>query len=308
MKIAFLNRYQNKVNRGAETFVVELSKRLSKNHEVDIISDIKYLDLFKTRYDLVIPTNGRIQSFLVRIITWLTGSKMFISGQSGVGFDDRLNLYSMPDRFVALSSYALQKSIKRNPFVKSVYIPNGVDLDKFNTKNKKQNKNIKTIVSVGAFTNEKRHNLTIDAVSKLDNVKLIIVGGGGDLKQDISDLGLKSLGKDRFEVFKTSNDKMPEIYSRSDLFVFPTVPWESFGIVLVEAMASNLPVVATDDPIRREIVGNAGLFVDPTDTDAYAKTIQKALDIDWGDKPRKQAEKFDWDKIAKQYEELFNSL
>ena len=40
MKIAFLNKYQDKVNRGAETYVFELSKRLSKNHEVDVISDI----------------------------------------------------------------------------------------------------------------------------------------------------------------------------------------------------------------------------------------------------------------------------
>ncbi len=98
------------------------------------------------------------------------------------------------------------------------------------------------------------------------------------------------------------------MYRSADLFTFSTVPWESFGIVLVEAMASGLPVVATDDPIRREIVGDAGLFVDPIDTDAYAAAIQKALDTDWGNKPRLQAEKFSWDKIAKQYETLFNSL
>ena len=60
---------------------------------------------------------------------------------------------------------------------------------------------------------------------------------------------------------------------------------------MVEAMASGLPVVATDDPIRREIVGDAGLFVDPTDTNKFANTIEKALNTNWGEKPRKQAEK-----------------
>lgn len=308
MKIAFLNKYQDKVNRGAETFVKELSKRLRKNHDVDVISNIKYLDLLKNRYDVVIPTNGRAQAFLTRIVTWLTGAKMVISGQSGVGFDDRLNLYSMPNTFVALSSYALEQSKKRNPFVESVYIPNGVDLKMFKPNSVKSKKEMKTVLSVGAFTEQKRHELVIMAISKTKNLKLIIVGGGGDLKNKLRDLGLKMLGEKRFEIIETDHKSMPDIYNMADVFTLASKPHESFGIVLVEAMASGLPIVATNDPIRREIVGDAGLFVDPTDTDAYAEVIEKALNTDWGDKPRKQAENFNWDVISKQYEELFNTL
>lgn len=305
MKIAFLNKYQNKVNRGAETFVSELAKRLSKNHQVDVISDINYFTLFTKKYDLIIPTNGRFQAFATRIITWITKSKMVISGQSGVGLDDRLNLYSIPDAFVALSTYALKESKKRNPFIKIVYIPNGVDLNRFKGRTIKGGR---TILCVGAFTEQKRHELVIKAVSKLKNVKLIIAGGGGDKLQDIKILGEQLLGKNNFEIIETTNDKMPAIYNKADVFTLASKTYESFGIVLVEAMASGLPVVATDDPIRREIVGDAGLFVDPTDTDAYAEAIEKALSINWNEKPRKQAEKFSWDNIAKQYEELFNSL
>ncbi len=308
MKIAFLNKYQESVNRGAETFVRELSKRLQKNHQVDTISDINYFSLLSKKYDLIIPTNGRFQAFATRIITWVTGGKMVISGQSGVGLDDRLNLYSMPNTFVALSTYALQQSKKRNPFVKIVYIPNGVDLNRFAAKSKVGSQKTKTVLSVGAFTEQKRHELVIEAVSKLKNVKLVIVGGGGDKKQEIKEMGEKLLGKDRFEIIETTNDKMPEIYNKANVFTLASKTYESFGIVLVEAMASGLLVVATDDPIRREIVGDAGLFVDPTDTNTYAQAIEKALNTNWGDKPRKQAEKFDWDIIAKKYEELFKSL
>ena len=73
-------------------------------------------------------------------------------------------------------------------------------------------------------------------------------------------------------------------------------------------MATNLPVVATNDPVRSGIVGEAGLLVDPTDTKAYAKAIEKALNQNWEGKPREQAKKFSWDEIAKKYEDLFNEL
>lgn len=308
MRIAILNKYQNKVNRGAETFVSELGKRLSKNNEVEVISDINYIDLLKKKYDVIIPTNGRLQAFIVRKITWLTGGKMIISGQSGIGLDDRLNLYSFPNRFIGLTKYQSTWAKKINPFVKTETIPNGVDLTRFKNNSSKVRSEIKTVLAVGAFTKEKRHELTIDAVAKLNNAKLVIVGGGGDRKHDIINYGLKVLGEKRFEALSVPFEKMPDFYKNADVLAFPTVPWESFGITMVEAMASNLPVVATDDPIRREIVGDAGLFVDPTDIASYAKALEKALSINWGDKPRKQAEKFSWDIIADKYQELFKTL
>lgn len=307
MKIAFLNIYQNKVTRGAEVFINELSKRLAKNHEVDVISEVNYLNLLKKDYDLIIPTNGRLQVLIVRIITWLKGIKMIVTGHSGPGFDDRINLLVFPDVFVALSDFQFKWASRINPFVRIVKISNGVDLTRFKIQDSRFRNN-KVILSVGAFTKDKRHDLTIRAVTKLSGVKLLIVGEGGSERSRIYDLGSKMLGEGRFQILSVSNGKMPEIYKKASAFTYPTVPWESFGIAMLEAMASGLPVVATDDPIRREIVGDAGLFVDPNDTNAYSQMLEKALNTDWGNKPRKQAEKFDWDKIAKQYEQLFTVL
>ncbi len=307
MRIAFLNKYQNKVARGAETFVFELSSRLSKNHDVDVVSDINYLDLFRKKYDLVIPTNGRFQVVLVRIITWLTGAKMIVSGQSGMGWDDRVNLCSFPDIFIALSSEALGWARKVNPGVKSLYIPNGVDLNKFKAGVKKPKNGVKTVLAVGAFTEQKRLDLVIAAVSELDGVDLVVAGGGGGLKDEIYNLGTAKLGK-RFKMISVPFEKMPEVYGSADVFTLPSRPSESFGNVLVEAMASGLPVVATDDPIRREIVGEEGIFVDPEDTGTYAEALRLALDRNWGGVPRLQAEKFSWDKIAEDYEELLEKL
>ncbi len=308
MKIAFLNKYQNRVARGAETYVSELSSRLSKDNQVDVISKVNYFDLLKNKYDVVIPTNGRLQVFLVRIVTWLTHSKMIVSGQSGIGWDDKLNLLAFPNAFVALSEKASNWAKKFNPSIKVVQIPNGVDLNKFTNNNLYFTNKIKTVLAVGAFTEQKRLDLTIKAVAKLDGVKLIIAGGGGELKDKINNLGINILGKERFELISVPFNQMPDIYKRANVFTLPSASSESFGNVLVEAMASGLPVVATDDEVRREIVGDAGLFVDPTNIDEYAKMIKKALETNWGTKPRSQAEKFSWDEIAKKYNELFSKL
>lgn len=308
MKIAFINIYQNKVFRGAETFVAELSKRLSKKHKVEVLTSANLFRICKEKYDVVIPTNGRFQAFIVRIVTWLYGGKMIISGQSGIGFDDRLNLYSFPDFFIALTEFQLKWAKKINPFIKIVKIPNGVDLNRFTFKGEPFKGGGKVVLAVGAFTKEKRHELTINAVSKLSNVKLLIAGGGGDKKKEINDYGLKILGKDRFEILSVPFEKMPEVYRKADLLAFPTVPWESFGIAMLEAMATNLPVVASNDPIRKEIVGNAGILVNPKNTDSFASSIKKALATKWGNKPRAQAEKFNWDKIAFEYEKLLKRI
>lgn len=305
MNIVILNKYQFSVNRGAETFVFELTKRLSVKHKVNILSKINYFDLIKRDFDVIIPTNGREQVFLARIIAWIKGAKMIVSGQSGAGLDDRINLYAFPDAFVGLSSYQSKWARQVNPFIKVETIPNGVDLTIF--KETKIKPKEKLVLGVGAFTNEKRHELTIKALEEIPNIKLMIVGSGGDKKEEIEQLGKKVLGE-RFSIISVAHEKMPEIYKKASLLVFPTVPWESFGIVMVEAMASGLPVIATDDPIRREIIGDAGAVVNPNDIEKYSKAIKETLDKKWGNKPRKQAELFSWDKIAIQYNNLIESL
>lgn len=335
MKIAFLNIYQDKANRGVETFVFELSKRLKKNNIVDIISggDINvppwhksflwraFLDpnslaiawftlkkvpkIWKEKYNVVIPVNGGWQPAILRIITWLYGGKMIISGQSGIGWHERNNLWCLPNAFVALSSNAEKWAKKAGPFTHVVKISNGVDLDRFTFKGEsfKAWLGKPIVLAVGAFTEQKRMDLVIKAVAKMKKASLLMVGGGGGLKEKLNEEGKRLLGG-RFELICVPFGKMPEVYRAADVFTLPSAPSEAFGNVLVEAMASGVPVVATNDPIRKEIVGDAGILVNPTDENAYADALGEALKKNWGDKPRKQAEKFSWDEIAKSYENL----
>ena len=310
MRIAILNKYQNKVSRGAETFVFELSKRLSKNHQVDVIADVNYFEIFKKKYDVIIPTNGRFQAMIIRKIAWLTGAKVIISGQSGMGWDDKLNLLTFPNTFVALTERAKVWAKRFNPLVKVVKIPNGVDLSKFTVQGQSLHVSLKKpiVLSVGAFTEQKRMDLVINAVAKLPNVSLLIVGGGGELKDKINDLGIKTLGKERFGIMTVPFEQMPEVYRVADVFTLASASSESFGNVLVEAMATGLPVVATDDSARKEIVGDAGILVNPENSDEYAMGLKTTMETAWGERPRKQAEKFSWEIVAQKYEELLKEL
>ena len=266
------------------------------------------LRIYKEKYDVVIPVNGGWMPAIIRIVTWLNGPKMIISGQSGIGWDDRNNLWCFPNAFVAISSQARAWAKRVNPFVKVEYVPNGVDLNKFTAEGEKYRTELKKpiILCVGALTKSKRIDMVIKAVAKIKNANLLVVGDG-DLRDKIYNLGFKLLGK-RFQLIKVSYEDMPKVYRVANVFTLPSESYYSFENVLVEAMATNLPVVANNDSIRKEIVGSGGILVDPTNTNAYAQDLKRALEINWGGKPREQAKKFDWDKIAKAYEDLIEKL
>ncbi len=313
MKIAFLNFYGGKNNRGVESFLKELSSRLQVNNEVKVYDGkaagsilsftLKVLFDLKNNFDIIVPTNGRSQVFLCRLWSWVLGKKMVVTGHSGIGFDDYLNLWSRPDVFVTMTDFQKAWAKKFALGIQVEKIPNGVDLEKFKPVGKKFNHGLpgKVVLSVSALTAPKRVDLIIRAVAKT-NLSLLIVGDG-PLKPELENLGKEFL-PNRFKIFSADYQLMPEIYRSADTFVFVAYERESFGIVLLEAMASNLPIVTSDDPIRREIVGEAGLFVDATNPDDFAIKLTQNQKVD----TVKQAEKFSWDKIAKAYENLFMSL
>lgn len=312
LKILFLCKFYRKVNRGVETYVNELSKRLKKNYEVDIFtgSDSENLKkIINGRYDFVIPTNGRLQALKASFGRLFSNYKLVISGQSGIGRDDIFNIAVVkPDVYVALTEYEKKWAEKWAFNTKLIKIPNGVDLDRFSPVGEKTNFYLEkpVILSVGALFWYKRHELSINAVSKLKKGFLLIVGSGPE-EENLKKIATKLLG-DRFRIIHSDYENLTNIYKSADIFVLPSWNREAFGIVYLEAMASGLPVVAPDDPPRREIIEDAGLFVDVTDPEKYAKAIDRVLAKNWGSIPRKQAEKFSWDKVAKQYEDLFEEI
>jgi len=346
IKIAIISYYSGILDRGVETFVQEITKRLSKKIDITVfqagnrkynenqvkVKVIKtfatnsksskgifrkfYLDwqsikillftlkvlpfILKGKYDFVIPTNGGWQTALCRIITKITKAKMIVTGHAGIGSDDAWNLLFRPDIFVSLTGAQNSWAKKLAPEVKVTRIPNGVDLSKFNPKVKEKKLDLQKpiVICTSALDPYKRVDLTIKAVAKTKNLSLLILGNGGE-KGKIDSLGKRLLGN-RFLRLVVPYDQIPEYYRAAKVFTLASKT-EAFGIAYLEALASGLPVVTTNDKSRQEIIGIAGILTNPEDVDQYAKDLSIAVKSDYQKRALSQARKFTWETVAKKY-------
>ena len=98
------------------------------------------------------------------------------------------------------------------------------------------------------------------------------------------------------------NEHLPLLYSGARLFTFPSI-YEGFGLPVLEAMASGVPVMTSDRASLPEVGGDAVAYVDPEDLGSIAKALETGLaDQSWREDAIKkglvQAGSFSWDKCA----------
>jgi len=129
---------------------------------------------------------------------------------------------------------------------------------------------------VGTFKRQKGHTYLLDAFAtvtgQLADLHILLVGDGelaGQVRARVTELGLD----DRVHLLATRRD-VPELLAASDSFVLPSL-WEGLPVALVEAMASRLPVIATDVSGTSQVMvpGVTGWIVPPADADALAKAM-----------------------------------
>jgi glycosyltransferase involved in cell wall biosynthesis len=135
--------------------------------------------------------------------------------------------------------------------------------------------------------------------------QLVCVGPYGwasrDLAGHIEQLGLRDAV--HFTGYLPFED-LPAIYNLGDFFAFPSL-YEGFGLPVVEAMASGLPVMTSNTSSLGEIAGDAAETIDPTDTDAMADAIRRlAMDADLrrdrSERGLKRARQFSWTQTARE--------
>lgn len=261
----------------------------------------------KGKYQVVFVMNGGWQTVIFRVLTKITGAKMIIPGEAGIGSDDAWNLLFKPDAFIALTSSQELWAKKLAPEVKIEIIPNGVDLSRFQPKVKSQEINLQKpiVICTSALVRYKRVDLTIKAVAKTKNLSLLVLGDG-EMKGQLDSLGKRFLGT-RYRRLVVSYSNMPSYYKAGKVFTLASKT-EAFGSSYIEAMACNLPVVTTSDDSRAEIIGDAGILTDPTNITQYARDLEIAAKTNYRNKPYMQSLKFSWNKVAQKYMDLIASL
>jgi glycosyltransferase involved in cell wall biosynthesis len=209
-------------------------------------------------------------------------------------------------------------------------LPFGVDADRFCPREKRVDilerhhldPTIRTVLFVGGMDDAhyfKGVEILIRAIFLHNDsggrcVQAILVGDGNlrPLFERLTvDLGV---GDRVVFVGRVSGDELPAYYNATDVLVLPSVSMgEAFGTVLLEAMASGLPVIASDLPGVRIVAGVGGVVVPMNDTVALASAIEDVLSIEKYDSLSKSAriavfDKYNWRSVIEELEGYYLGL
>lgn len=180
-------------------------------------------------------------------------------------------------------------------------IDNGVDLARFRPAPRPHGQ-IRTVLAIGRLVPQKGFDLLVQAMAGLPELDLLIVGEGPQAPL---------LRAPRVELRGWVPD-VPALLAQAELVVVPS-RWEGFGLVAVEAMAAGVPVIASDVPGLREVLGEAAVRVPAGD----ARALQEAIGAVAADPERRrrmqeeglrQAARFGIEASVAAYERLYVEL
>lgn len=170
------------------------------------------------------------------------------------------------------------------------------------------------ILAVGTMQRRKNHLGLVRAYAKMvqnwqnDDMivpDLVIAGGKGWLYDEVLNevKKLDLVSRVKFIGF-VADDDLPDLYRTASVFAFPSL-YEGFGLPILEAMACGVPVVASNASSLPEVVGDAGLQVSPSDTDALATALVQAYtNTQWREQAitagLARSQTFTWEKSAQQ--------
>lgn len=220
---------------------------------------------------------------------------------------DALRLFSVPEKKITV-------------------IPNGVEArmrlldDPMPIKALRQRYNLPPDILLFLGTLEPRKNLItlLEAYTLLREQKdvhhnLVIAGGHGWYYEKVYD-AVERLGLRESVHFPgyVPDEELPVWYNAADLFIYPSL-YEGFGLPPLEAMACGTPVIVSNTSSLPEVVGNAGLTVDPHDPQALARAIYSVLSDPshrerLAREGRSQASKFSWHATAKRTAKVYHQI
>jgi len=195
-------------------------------------------------------------------------------------------------------------------------IPNGIDLTKYQSVHKiKKTDDSKAILFIGRLERRKGVQYLLKAYNQVahsnPNLKLVIVGDGPErerLELLVEDLKLPNVSF----LGHVSEELKLQLLNEADLFCSPAVSGESFGIVLLEAMASGTVCVAGNNSGYIDLMQGAGAIsiVNPHDSEEFGRRLNLLLQDEqirtlWQKWAKDYVQQFNYPDIVERYEEFY---
>ncbi len=298
---------------GFKIHPVEIDRKISPL--ANFKSILQLVKLIKdNQYDLV-HVHTPIAAVLGRIAAKIAGVKAIVYTSHGLPFHDlsspfEYNFYSIVEKLTAsITDLILSQNredittatkIGMCPPEKLGYLGNGIDINRFRRSrlNLAHQSNLRKsfaipdsadliIGTIARLTRKKGTGYLIEATAKLitefPNLHVVIIGG--ELSTDPEPFQtelwerIHSLGIEKHITFTGERQDIPELLGLLDIFTLPTYTHEGLPRCILEAMAMELPVIATNIRGCREAVLDAqtGLIVPPKDTDSLAQALRKLM-------------------------------
>lgn len=226
-------------------------------------------------------------------------------------------------KYITAVSGALAEYIQKfYPNDKTSVIPMGCDTTAFDKRNKRVNffgqGDKKAILFVGRLAEKKGVTYLIEAMKEVDDAVLYIVGKG-NLEEQLKEQAIE-LGDKVVFVGPKTHQELPEIYASADVFVAPSITArdgdkEGFGLVIIEAMASGIPVVASRSGGIVDIItdGENGLLCEEKNVKQLSEAIKLVLH-DCNLRNRlvqmgyKTATENSYDNVGRRYKEIIEQI
>jgi phosphatidylinositol alpha-mannosyltransferase len=224
------------------------------------------------------------------------------------------------DGLIAVSEVARDTVSKYFPGSYRI-IPNGIDTKRFRPEVgpiEKLKKYSPKVLFVGRFEPRKGLKYLLQAfpmiLKEFPTAKLIVVGRGF-LERYYRQYIEKHIKENVIFVGHVSPEDLPRYYASCDIYCSPATGAESFGIVLLEAMATAKPIVASDIPGYRTVLedGKEGLFFKARNATSLAEKINQLLMNkssmeEMGKKGREKSLRYDWEIVSKQVLDFYSEV
>ena len=171
------------------------------------------------------------------------------------------------------------------------------------------------ILFVGDRIGYKNFNLLLKCFATKDNLKRnfkLVCFGRYDFTKEENEVIRKFRVEDRVKYLKGSDKLLANLYHNATAFIYPS-KYEGFGIPPLEAINYGCPVVASNSSSIPEVVGDAGLYFDPEDSEELGERINQVInDNDLRkkliEKGNEQKEKFSWDKCSEETMKFYKKV